>query len=264
MDKVAAIEQLTPMYGRREAIAIAEWIAEEPEGSYNFCEVIARLQNNEPLQYIFGHTDWRGLRLELSSDTLIPRPETSELVDEVLRLYTTLALQGPVLDICTGSGCISIALGKKQPAMPLFACDISNGALEMAIRNAQNNNVSIQFFQQDILSPDAADTIREKTGCEAFDIIVANPPYICQVERAEMEANVLEYEPALALFVPDTDPLLFYRAIARLHMAPILCFEINRRFGRQSAELLQQEGYPNTRILTDMFGEQRILIASQS
>lgn len=264
MDKAAVIEALTPMYGRREAIAIAEWIAEEPEEAYDLREVIARLLKNEPLQYIFGHTDWRGLRLELSADTLIPRPETSELVDEVLRLYSTKALKGPVLDICTGSGCIPIALGKKQPAMPLFACDIAEGALEVAVRNAKNNNVLIRFFQQDILSPDAADTIREKTGCEAFDIIVANPPYICQEERAEMDANVLEYEPALALFVPDTDPLLFYRAIARLHLAPMVCFEINHRFGRHTAELLQQEGYPNTHILTDMFGEQRILIASQS
>ena len=147
MDKAAVIEALTPMYGRREAIAIAEWIAEEPEGSYEQSEVITRLLKNEPLQYIFGHTDWRGLRLELSADTLIPRPETSELVDEVLRLYAAKALQGPVLDICTGSGCIPIALAKKQPSMPLFACDIAEGALEVAVRNAKNNNVSIRFFQ---------------------------------------------------------------------------------------------------------------------
>ena len=264
MDKAAVIEALVPVYGRREAIAMAEWIAEEPEGTYNLSEVIARLLKNEPLQYIFGHTDWRGIRLELSADTLIPRPETSELVDEVLRLYSAHALQGPVLDICTGSGCIPIALAKKQPSMPLFACDIAEGALQTAVRNAQNNNVSVTFFQQDILSTDAAENIRRQTGCKSFDIIVANPPYICQAERAEMEPNVLDFEPALALFVPDTDPLLFYRAIARLRLAPVVCFEINRRFGQQTADLLRQEGYPHTRILTDMFGEQRILIASQS
>lgn len=255
------VSRLAPIYGRGEALAMAQWIAEEPDDSYCLDEVLERLLRSEPLQYIFGHTDWRGIRLSLSPHTLIPRPETSELVDEVLRIYRTETLSGPVLDIGTGTGCIPIALALSYKKMPLYACEISVGALQTAIRNANATNVFIHFFQQDILAPDAAAAIQRQTKCQQFSIIVSNPPYICEQEKQTMDPNVLLYEPAQALFVPDTDPLLFYRAIARLHLAPILCFEINQRYGPLTAAMLHQEGYTDTQIIKDICGNERILIA---
>lgn len=296
--RVHIVRSLTPVYGKGEAMALASWIAEEPDGSYDLKDVIRRLLEQEPIQYIFGHTDWRGLRLHLSPDTLIPRPETSELVDAVLALCQRRfpGLPVRILDIGTGSGCIAIALKKALPSASVFACDISEGALEMARKNAQENGVEVSFFRLDILSPDCAVlqfcnsaidshspigsqaslasqsetgsqaslASRSEIGSQSSDsplIVVSNPPYICLSEQAEMESNVLAHEPHRALFVPDSDPLLFYRAIAKLHLSPVLCFEINQRFGTLTAEMLREEGYSEVQILKDICGNERIILA---
>jgi len=259
------LSRLTPHFGRGEAMAMVQWIAEEPEGSYDPDDVIARLLRDEPLQYIFGHTDWRGLRLSLSADTLIPRPETSDVVDEAIELYRIAGFSGAILDIGTGSGCIAIALKKALPEAPVFACDIAEGALSTASRNAADNGADVRFFQQDILADDAKDNIETLLSSPSLrgrgGVVVSNPPYICESEKAAMEQNVLAYEPSRALFVPDADPLLFYRRIAQLHLAPALCFEINERFGAETAQMLREEGYSSVEIRKDICGKDRIVIA---
>lgn len=247
------IDRLTPVYGRREAVAIACWIQEEDEASYDLETVLNRLEKREPLQYVFGHTDWRGLRLALSSATLIPRPETAELADLVCAQKAERTLT--VLDIGTGSGCIAIAIKKTHPEWEVFACDISAEALKIAEQNARDNGVEVHFFQADILA--------ENPLSRTFDIIVSNPPYICEEEKATMDENVLAYEPASALFVPNDDPLLFYRAIARLRACEHLFFEINERFGRETADMLKEENYYNIQIINDICGKERIVSASR-
>lgn len=256
---------LTPLYGRGEAMAMAQWIAEEPDGSYDPEEVIARLLREEPLQYVFGHTDWRGLRLNLSEDTLIPRPETSEVVDEAVRLYKQRGAEGAILDIGTGSGCIAIALKKALPEAPVFGCDIAEGAVRTAAGNAERNGAEVHFFLQDILAEDAAEKValQLKKSSRELSLVISNPPYISEEEKATMDQNVLAHEPHRALFVPDSDPFLFYRAIAKLHLAPALCFEINERFGAETAEMLRQEGYSSVEIIRDICGKERIIVVNE-
>lgn len=266
---------LAEHYGRTEARALAQWISEEPEGSYDLDAVIRRLLNDEPIQYIFGHTDWRGLRLALNSDTLIPRPETSELVDAILADYPADRSLS-VLDMCTGSGCIAIALRQRRPNWQVSGCDISLNALSCAQQNALTNlspttpqseqpvpalyhlspitNNLPFFFPCDILQD--GDWMQRR-----YDVIVSNPPYIADSERATMADNVLMYEPHRALFVPDADPLLFYRRIASLHMAPVLYFEVNERLAAETAEVVRLQGYSSTHIIHDLCGKERILKA---
>lgn len=236
---------------------MARWLSEEDLSGWDIDYLCDLIISGEPLQYIFGHTDWRGLRLEVNPSTLIPRPETAELVDQAGRLPSANESLR-VLDIGTGSGCIAIALKLDHPDWDVWACDISPEALEVARRNAEANGATIHFVQADILSPHPFSS----DVPSSFDLVVSNPPYICLEEQSEMEPVVLEHEPHSALFVPDDDPLLFYRAIARLHMAPALLYEINRRFGPATAAMLQAEGYPNTTIYQDLCGNDRIVSAS--
>lgn len=240
---------LTPLYGRQEAQAMARWIAEEPEGCYDADDVVRRLRDGEPLQYVFGHTDWYGLRLSVTPATLIPRPETAELVETVLK-----SAKGNVrvLDACTGSGCIAIKIKQQRPDWQVDACDISTEALEVAEKNAKSNNTEVRFFRCDILSEPLP---------EEYGIIVSNPPYVCESEKDGMERNVLRYEPASALFVPDADPLIFYRRISRLQKHVRLFFEINERFGLMTADMLRNEGYTDIEVRKDICGKDRILTA---
>ncbi|MBQ9339904.1 MAG: peptide chain release factor N(5)-glutamine methyltransferase [Paludibacteraceae bacterium] len=249
--------RLAPRFGLAEARAMIRWMEEEPDGSYNPQEVTMRLLNNEPIQYIFGHTDWYGLRLNVNKHTLIPRPETAELVDAVCGL-TSVGNGLRVLDIGTGSGCIAIKLKQLRPLWDVHACDVSVEAIAVAEINAENNLPSgqsrVHFFPCDILAFNPCEPI-------SFDIIVSNPPYIRKSEQADMPRNVLDYEPHSALFVPDDNPLLFYKRIASLQEHVQLVFEINENLGSEMREMLQAEGYNNIQILKDLCGKERIVMA---
>ena len=323
---------------------------------------VERLATGEPLQYVLGYEWFCGHKFNVAPGVLIPRPETEELVNKVLEVAVAGTSYNPVkteisfssaatvqrslriLDICTGSGCIAWSVAAALPQAEVYACDISWQALQIARSQSiftfggtsEQENCGIfeqtgcgtparvNFFECDILSPEAEQTIlfqcaasekagevngavktggageaneavktggagevngaekvgeavkvngAEKTG-EAgmdghlggmFDIIVSNPPYVCECEKSQMRANVLEHEPHLALFVPDNDPLRFYRAIAQLsgrilNPGGVLLFEINERFGQQTAHLMQEVGYTNCQVLQDMFGKERIVL----
>ena len=219
-------------------------------------DAVERLKRYEPIQYILGAAEFDGMRLVVDARALIPRPETAELV---LLLAETLSPDASVLDIGTGSGCIAVALARRLPQAQVSAYDVSPDALALAAENARNQGVKIDFRQVDILHEVPADA-------PVFDAIVSNPPYVTDSERASMEANVLDYEPALALFVPDDDPLLFYRAIADFAVSHLtvggqLFFEINHRFGAATAALLQSKGFDKVSVLRDTFGKARFVVA---
>ena len=258
--------QLQVAYPADEAEALAWWIAEETTGlsrsqllcgdkgttfSANTQDIIERLLHFEPIQYIFGHTEWCGLDLKVTPATLIPRPETAELVEEVERLKVK-GERLRVLDVGTGSGCIAIALKKAHPEWQVTGSDISAEAIEIAKENALRNNAEIEFEQMDIFS-DEIETIG------TFDIVVSNPPYICKKEKAGMRRNVLDYEPAQALFVPDDDPLLFYRRIASLRLGKQLFFEINEAYPKELTTMLEELGYTDIHVTNDIYGKPRII-----
>ena len=258
--------QLQVAYPADEAEALAWWIAEETTGlsrsqllcgdkgtafSANMQAIVDRLLHFEPIQYIFGHTEWCGLDLKVTPAALIPRPETAELVEEV----GMLKVKGEklnVLDIGTGSGCIAIALKKKHPEWEITGVDISAEAIEVAKGNALRNNVEVVFQVADIFA-DGIETIG------AFDIVVSNPPYICEKEKIGMRKNVLDFEPASALFVPDNDPLRFYRRIASLRLGKQLFFEINEAYPQEVTNLLEELGYTDIQVTKDIYGKPRII-----
>lgn len=223
-------------------------------------EITEHLKRMEPIQYIIGIADFYSLEFEVNPAVLIPRPETEELVEHIIRDNGNKAIT--ILDIGTGSGCIAITLAKHLSQARVSAADISHEALSTTRRNAGRNGTDISFFQTDILRTEQAET--DIPGM--FDIIVSNPPYIKEEEKKDMERNVLEYEPHLALFVPDEDPLLFYRAIAcfgkkKLNAGGHLYFEINARCGAETAGMLHDEGYKKIELIKDLSGKDRILKA---
>ena len=274
--------QLQSAYPEDEARSLAWWIMEELTGKSRTelqfgCkdtafssimqeksqEIISRLLHFEPIQYIFGHTLWCGLDLLVTPATLIPRPETAELVERINKPTQTLpegkALK--VLDVGTGSGCIAIALKKAHPSWSVTGIDISPEAIAIARENARRNNVEVNFQVVDIFD------FNEKNP--KYDIVVSNPPYICESEKTSMRPNVLNFEPSTALFVPDSDPLKFYRRIAELFSLPLegkgrergLFFEINEVFGKELKQLLDSLGYTDIQIHKDIYGKDRIIEA---
>ena len=216
---------------------------------------IERLKKQEPIQYILGYSDFCGLRFKVTPATLIPRPETSELVEWIASEATG---NGNILDIGTGSGCIAVSLAHKQPKSNVTAWDISNEALAIAAENSKANGQAVTFEQVDILA-------YQPTG-EQFDIIVSNPPYIKENEKAEMHSKVLDWEPHTALFVPDSDPLLFYRTIAEKGLILLkpggkLYFEINRAHGKETMEMLAALGYTGIELRKDFAENDRMIRA---
>ena len=220
-------------------------------------EILERLERHEPIQYILGEARFHGMDLKVTPDTLIPRPETAELVDMITdREGDTPDLR--VLDVGTGSGAIAIALARNLRFPEVTAIDISAGALAVAAENARRLHADIRLMRRDVFTwtPDA----------DSFDIIVSNPPYIAREERDSMEANVREHEPEGALFVPDSDPLLFYRRIAVIGRDALVrggrvYFEINPRFDDALAELMGRGGYREVELHRDSYGKTRFLTA---
>ncbi len=220
-------------------------------------EMLSRLQKNEPIQYILGKETFCGMTFEVDTNVLIPRPETRELVEWIVADYELLPACR-ILDVGTGSGCISISLAKFIPGASVESWDISEGALEVARRNCALNGVEVLLRQQDVL------LAQPEPAC--FDVIVSNPPYITESEKADMEANVLDWEPATALFVPDADPLLFYRKIAELGTVMLkeggsLYFEINRAYGNETVQMLEGLGYKQIQLRKDDWGNDRMIKA---
>ena len=216
---------------------------------------IERLKKQEPIQYILGYCDFCGLRFKVTPATLIPRPETSELVEWIA---SEAAGYGSILDIGTGSGCIAVSLAQKLPQSKVTAWDISNDALAVAAENSKANGQAVTFEQVDILA-------YEPTG-EQFDIIVSNPPYIKENEKSAMHSNVLNWEPHTALFVPDSDPLLLYRTIAKKGLSLLkpngrLYFEINRAHGKETMEMLAALGYTCIELRKDFAENDRMIRA---
>ena len=280
------VTRLTPLYGPQEARELAFWIIEETTGMNRFdvsmhkgtknipeLEIILKkLSEYVPVQYIFGHTEWLGLDLKVTPATLIPRPETAELVTLICNQHSLPFREGQgvgfstlnsspllrrgrgmslnVLDLGTGSGCIALALKQRHPEWQVAGLDNSREALSIARTNATRNNLDVHFFYADILTDDIGH----------YDLIVSNPPYIRPSEQDSMTANTLLHEPAQALFVPENDPLIFYRRIAELHAADELWFEINEHLGNEMITLMQQSGY-EAQCLTDSYGKQRFIHA---
>lgn len=221
-----------------------------------------RIAKGEPVQYVVGKAEFYGLTFHVEPGVLIPRPETEELVDAV-ELQNAQAVR--VVDIGTGSGCIAISLSKKFPDAKVEGWDISNDALRIAKGNAELNESNVSFHKVDVLSVSPSEALSLAEG-RRVDVIVSNPPYICDKEKSDMERNVLDHEPHLALFVPDEDPLLFYRKIAELGVEILstggrLYFEINRAYGRETVLLLEGLGYSNVQLVQDQFGNDRMVCA---
>jgi release factor glutamine methyltransferase len=230
---------------------------------------LSRLKTQEPIQYILGETEFFGLPFKVNKHTLIPRPETEELVEWILsdlknktNVSSSMSLRAEsrgnkslsILEIGTGTGCIPISLAKNLPNVKITAIEISPEALEIAKQNAKLNNVEIEFIDQDILST-------EKLP-QQFDIIVSNPPYVRNLEKEEIQPNVLENEPNLALFVDDLNPLVFYKKItdlAKNHLTKngVLYFEINQYLGKETLDMLSEKGF-KSELKKDVFGNDRM------
>ncbi|MCM1356590.1 MAG: peptide chain release factor N(5)-glutamine methyltransferase [Staphylococcus sp.] len=268
--------QLSPLYGDGEARWLLRIVMEHIKGwdqvelalrandeVSDFIigrvdEAVGRLMKGEPVQYIYGDTYWHGMTLKVTPDVLIPRPETEELVDIITEHNTTSDLR--VLDICTGSGCIAIALAKTLKFPEVTAIDISRPALEVAGENCSLQNVNVRLLCEDalLLSPQPG----------AYDIIVSNPPYVMDSEAKAMDKNVLDHEPHLALFVPDDDALKFYKAIATFALSSLsdggrLYFELNPLTASGLKAWMLDNGWSDVELLPDIHAKTRFMIASK-
>lgn len=263
------VSRLSAIYEEEEAMNIADLVMEKLTGWNKIDRTIHKetslpvkqqkqsekyineLLEHRPVQYVLGEAWFAGMKLYVNESVLIPRPETEELVEWI-------AEGTKIADIGTGSGCIPLALKNKFPTAEVVACDISKAALEVAAANAKNNQADIQFIQCNILNKNEWDQFPQ------IDVIVSNPPYIPLKDRNTMRENVLNYEPALALFVPDDDPLLFYRTIADFAIAKkvnILYFEIHEEQGDNVVQLLKAKGFTAIELRKDMQGKNRMVRA---
>ena len=275
-------QSLTPLYDAGEAQAIVRTVLDVEYGmtltdiicgkvnelssdeERNLEEIIARLQNGEPVQYVLGEADFAGRTFHVEPGVLIPRPETAELCQWIEEEVSSQEAdeRKQILDICTGSGCIAITLGLNIPNSEVTGWDISEDTLRIAQGNVEMlkaGNVRIEY-QDALMLPKAAETA---------DIIVSNPPYICEKEKADMEKNVLEHEPSIALFVPDEEPLKFYRAIAEYASSALksegaLYFEINPIYEKETREMLEELGFKDIETKEDAFGKKRMMKAKNN
>jgi len=220
--------------------------------------ILEKLKKEVPIQYLLGKTHFYGLEFDVNENVLIPRPETEELVEWIINENLNIAKSRKlkILDIGTGSGCIAISLAKNLPNADVHAIDVSKKALETAKWNALSNKVNVTFMYKDILELEAL-------KCD-FDIIVSNPPYVRNLEKAEIKKNVLDYEPHLALFVDDNDALIFYRKIASLAKKNLvengqLYFEINQYLGKEMTDLLEEMNFKNIDLRKDIYDNDRMI-----
>jgi release factor glutamine methyltransferase len=227
-------------------------------------QILTKLKTGEPIQYILGHTEFYGLPFKVNPSVLIPRPETEELVEWILSSVgiSKLAVRN-ILDIGTGSGCIAVTLKKHLNETQVVAIDISAKALQTAKENAELNGVIVDFIEADILNP------KSEIEIPKSEIIVSNPPYVTLHDKTQMHTNVTDFEPHTALFVPENDPLIFYKVIAdfastHLEKDGLLFFEINENYGEQIVELLNSKYFINIQLRKDMSGRDRMLKANFS
>ena len=291
-------QSLTPLYDAGEAQAIVRTVLDVEYGmtltdiicgkvnelssdeERNLEEIITRLQNGEPVQYVLGEADFAGRTFHVEPGVLIPRPETAELCQWIEEDVSSLEAdeRKQILDICTGSGCIAITLGLTLPNSEVTGWDISEDALRIAQGNVEMlkaRNVRIEY-QDALMLPKAAEAAEaaeiseaaESSLSKSWNIIVSNPPYICEKEKADMEKNVLEHEPSIALFVPDKEPLKFYRAIAEYASSALksegaLYFEINPIYEKETRKMLQDFGFKDIETKEDAYGKKRMMKAKK-
>ncbi len=272
--------KLSPIYEENEIKSLSQWIIESvfkmkpheislckdkkisPNDRQRIEDILLRLENNEPIQYILGETEFYGMTFTVNQDVLIPRPETEELVEWVIREHqkdNRNPLQ--ILDIGTGSGCIAISIAKHLSNASVYAIDISEKAIETAKHNASINQVNVQFICQDIFKSISSDILPEK-----WDIIVSNPPYVSIFEQENMAKHVLDYEPHTALFVPNESPLLFYERIAEfgkdlLKETGQIYVETSALYGEETAKMFRDNGYQNIELRKDISGRDRMVRA---
>jgi release factor glutamine methyltransferase len=271
------IQELSPLYDAYEAESFFYLILEEKyqlrridlalnnelffkeEDIRYWTEILSKLKDQVPVQYLLGKTNFYGLNFEVNKNVLIPRPETEELVEWIVELNKSTDKKLKILDIGTGSGCIAISLAKNLPNAAVFAIDVSKGAIDTAKRNAVLNAVNVTFMYKDVLK---VDVLKYE-----YDIIVSNPPYVRILEKAEIKKNVLDYEPHLALFVEDNDPLLFYKKIASIAKSNLkengqLYFEINQYLGKEMTDMLENMNFKNVQLRKDIYGNDRMIKAN--
>ena len=285
--------RLAGVYDQREARAVARMLVEE-KFSLSFADIICggvealpdadkqwieaavkRLEQGEPIQYVLGWAWFGGLKFNVRSGVLIPRPETEWLVDNICA-HPAPSNDRPlrILDIGTGSGCIALSIKQRLPETYVEAWDISTEALSIAADNARSLGLDVVWRQQDALNitPNVLSTTPHDNSVvpdsPLWDVIVSNPPYICERERTDMARNVLEHEPSTALFVPDTDPLLFYRAITRYAVGSLneggrLLFECNTLYAGDTARMMADEGMTATQVYDDCFGKPRFAVGKR-
>ena len=290
--KTRYVQELSALYDRYEAESLFYWAAEEVSGmpkprllaemgqeldssqSVRMEKALSRLQKGEPVQYVFGKAYFAGLELEVGPGVLIPRPETEELFLWVLDTLQAMAREGNtwrkemscrILDLCTGSGALALALASRLPHAEIWGCDLSSVALDTARRNALNQQLPVHWFCHDILKGVLPDDVVARGP---FQIMVSNPPYVTPSERAQMRSNVLDYEPAMALFVEGQDPLLYYKALAKLARSYLqaggyILLEINEAFPRENQELLRCAGFDDVEVREDFKGKARMVRARQ-
>lgn len=273
---------LSPLYTEREinricrllldrwgGVSVATFYADKdrkipPADRVVLFDALRRLARHEPLEYVLGNAEFDGLNLQVDHRVLIPRPETEELVDWIGRTMAAgTVTPRQVLDICTGSGCIALALARRWPSAKVEAWDVSDDALTLAVHNAERLGLSVTFRHVDVL-----ETASQRQANQRVDVLVSNPPYVCHSEANDMKLNVLDYEPHLALFVHDEDPLVFYRALAETGRSMLvpggsLFVEINSQFGHETAHLFEQAGYAGVTLKKDLSGRDRFIHATK-